>query len=376
MIEAPLLIAGVIATVTAAAFWLDRHVPALSKVGASLLAIMFGATLSNTGVLPVASPVYEAITGPVTMLAIAWLLLAVRVSDLKRAGPKMLTAFGIALIGTASGALVGALIFSGRFGDETWKLAATLTGTFSGGALNFVSVSSAVGLSEEIFAGTAAADNVMTAVWLGATLVLPGWLKRFYPTPIATTSNTETVQVKHPFFHREPLSTLDISVLMAAGFLLVIAAQWIGELVPAVPAILWLTTLALLAGHLTPLRHAVGGFQLGNLALHFFFVVIGIFSKFSMIIEVGMSVFLFVAVVVLVHGVVVYGLGRLFNMDLGTLSVASQAAVGGPSSALAVAVSREWDGLVLPGVIVGLVGYAVGTYLGLGVGMLVRGMGL
>jgi uncharacterized membrane protein len=376
VIESPVLIAGIVATVTAVAFLLDQKVPALSRVGASMLAIVFGAILSNTGVLPVSSPVYGAITGPVTMLAIAWLLLAVDLSDIKKAGPRMLLAFGVALAGTAAGAFVGALLFSGTFGDQTWRLAGTLTGTFSGGSINFVSVASAVDLSDEIFAGTVAADNVMTAVWLGATLTLPVWLRRFYPTPIPTVVETEEVEVEHPFFHKEPLSTLDLSILMAAGLILVIFSDWIAGLVPAVPAILWLTTLALLVGHLTPLRTARGGFQLGNLALHFFFVVIGIYSKFSLILEVGLAAFYFVAVVVLVHGVVVYGLGRLFKLDLGTISVASQAAVGGPSSALAIAVSREWKGLVLPGVIVGLLGYAVGTYLGLGVGLFVRSVGL
>jgi uncharacterized membrane protein len=81
-------------------------------------------------------------------------------------------------------------------------------------------------------------------------------------------------------------------------------------------------------------------------------------------------------VVVGVHGLVVFGIGRLARMDVGTLAVASQAAVGGPSSALAVAVSREWKGLVLPGIIVGLLGYALGNYLGFGVAYLVRGAGV
>ena len=76
------------------------------------------------------------------------------------------------------------------------------------------------------------------------------------------------------------------------------------------------------------------------------------------------------------HGLFVYGLGRLFKLDLGTLSVASQAAVGGPSTAMAVAVGREWPGLVLPGIIVGLVGYALGTYLGFGVANIVHGLGI
>jgi uncharacterized membrane protein len=63
-------------------------------------------------------------------------------------------------------------------------------------------------------------------------------------------------------------------------------------------------------------------------------------------------------------------------MDLGSLSVASQALVGGPATALAVAVAREWPGLVLPGIIMGLLGYAVGTYLGFGVAYLVRGLAI
>ncbi|NIP82031.1 MAG: DUF819 family protein, partial [Gemmatimonadetes bacterium] len=48
--------------------------------------------------------------------------------------------------------------------------------------------------------------------------------------------------------------------------------------------------------------------------------------------------------------------------------------VGGPSSALALAVGRDWKALVLPGVVVGLLGYAVGNYLGLGVAYWVRGL--
>lgn len=105
-------------------------------------------------------------------------------------------------------------------------------------------------------------------------------------------------------------------------------------------------------------------------------MVIGIWSRFSEILAVGVEIFFYTLVVVGVHGVVVYGLGRLVRIDVGSLSVASQAAVGGPSSALAVAVSREWPGFILPGIIVGLAGYAVGNYLGFGVAYLVRGLGV
>jgi uncharacterized membrane protein len=205
--------------------------------------------------------------------------------------------------------------------------------------------------------------------------MLPIWLHRFYPAPIpGEESEGEEDEHAHPFFEQVPLSTLDLANLLAAGFILVVASEWIATFTPGVPAVLWLTTFALAVGHLKPFRKPRGALQLGNLALHFFFVLIGIHSRISEILAVGVEVFYFTLVVIAVHGLVVFGVGRLLRMDVGSLSVASQAAVGGPSSALAVAVSREWKGLVLPGIIVGLLGYALGNYLGFGVAYLVRGI--
>ena len=376
MIESPLLLTAVVTAATALAFLLDYKVAALSKLGASLLAILFGAFLSNLGIVAAASPIYETISGSVTSLAIAWLLLAVTLADLKKAGRRMVGAFAIAVTGTALGAFVGALIFAGRFEAETWKLAGTLTGTYSGGGVNFVAVGRGLGLPDVLFAGATAADNAMTAIWLGANLVLPLLLVRFYPTPVPGAGKQSGGEVDHPFFSRVPLSTLDLASLIAVGFVLLVAADWMGTVIPAVPSVLWLTTFALIVGHVGPFKSAPGAMQLGSLALHFFFVIIGIYSRIDMILLVGVAVFFYTAVVVGVHGVVVYGMGRLLGMDIGTVSVASQAAVGGPSSAVAVAIAREWNELVLPGIAVGLLGYAVGNYVGFGLGYLVRSLGI
>jgi uncharacterized membrane protein len=377
MIESPLLLTALIAVATATAFLLDQKVRWLSKVGASLLALILGALLSNSGIVPASSPVYSIIEGPLTSLAIAWLLLAVNLSDLKVAGPRMIGAFLLAGFGTAVGAFVGALTLVGSFGENTWKLAGVFTGTYSGGSVNFVSVARGVELPAFLFSGATAADALTTGIWLAFCLMLPIWLGRFYPTPILGGSDsTQDQDHPHPFFDRVSLSTLDLGNLVAVGLLLLIASEWMGGLVPAVPAVLWLTTFALVVGHTKHFRTDRGALQLGNLALHFFFVLIGIHSRVSEIASVGVEVFYFTLIVVGVHGLVVFGGGRLLKMDLGSLAVASQAAVGGPSSALAVAVSREWKGLVLPGIIVGLLGYALGTYLGFGVAYLLRGLGV
>ncbi len=381
MISEPLPLAAVIAAAAALAFWLDRHVAWMSKLGASLLVLIFGALLSNFGFVPATSPVYDVISGPVTSLAIAWLLLSVNLEDLKLAGPRMLGAFGLAVAGTVIGAFVGAVIFAPQLGEHGWQLAGVFTGTYTGGSVNFVSVGRAIQLPDSVWGGATAADAMTTGIWMAATLLLPIWLRRWYPvvperlTQLPDGADGQT-DAHHPFFATAPVSALNLSVLFAAGMLLLAASDLTARVIPQVPPILWLTTYALILGHTRWFHRADGALQLGTMVLQLFFVVIGIWSRVDQILAVGVVVFFYTLVVVGVHGLVTYGLGRVFRFDLGTLSVASQAAVGGPSSALAVAVAREWPGLVLPGIIVGLVGYAAGTYLGFGVAYLVRGLGL
>ena len=378
MISGALPLTTLIAALAALAFLMERRIPAVAKVGASLLTLAFGAVVSNVGLVPASSPVYDGIAGPVTSLAIAWLLLSVNLADVKRAGPRMFGAFGLGLAGTALGAFIGALVFASALGEHGWRLAGVFTGTYTGGSVNFVSVGRGVGLPDSIWAGATAADALTTGIWMAATLVLPLWLARFFPPiPRAVTEVEKAAGAaapSHPFFAPASLSATDVAVLLATGLILLTAADLTARIVPQVPSVLWLTTYALLLGHTRWFHRAEGALQLGTMALHLFFVVIGIWSRVSEIAAVGVVVFVYTLVVVGVHGLVVYGGGRLARLDLATLSVASQASVGGPASALAVAVAREWPGLVLPGIIMGLLGYAVGSYLGITVAYLVRGV--
>lgn len=382
MISDPYLLSALIAAITGLAFWLDLRYGWARTVGATMLVIVFGAVVSNLGLVPFQSPVYSAISGPVTSLAIVWLLFAVDIRDLKDAGPSMLAAFVIAVLATAAGAVLAALLFAGSFEGDTWKLAGVMTGTYAGGSLNFVAVGRELAFPPALFSAATASDAMMTAVWFGATLMLPLWLRKWYPAPKhdhhASRADTKLADADpmadHPFFAKAPLKVFDLSVLLALGLGLMWAAEAVGELFPGIPSILWLTTFALAVGHTPWARRLHGAMHLGSLGLHFFLATIGIASRVSEIVRVGPEVFWFTALVVLVHGVLTYGGARLARLDVETTSVASQAAVGGPSSALALAVGRDWKALVLPGVVVGLLGYAVGNYLGLGVAYWMRGV--
>jgi len=95
-------------------------------------------------------------------------------------------------------------------------------------------------------------------------------------------------------------------------------------------------------------------------------------SLVANIVDVGPAVFYFATGTIFIHGLFIFGVGWLMKINGGTLAVASQANVGGPSSALALAGARGLPKLVLPGIAVGLLGYAVGNYLGLGVAHLVQ----
>lgn len=384
MITDPALLAATIAGLTALSFWLDRRFRWARTVGATMLVIVFGALLSNVGLVPFASPVYDFIAGPVTSLSIVWLLFAVDVRDLRDAGPTILLAFAIAVTGTATGAVTAALLFDGAFGGDAWKLAGVMTGTYAGGSLNFVAVGRELDFPPALFTAATASDNVLTALWFAVTLTIPAWLGRFFPPPkhdhhlsagADGRANGEDPHGDHPFFSTAPLRVLDLTVLLALGLLLLWLAEMLAAALPGgIPSVLWLTTFALVLGHTPPVRRLAGAMHLGSLGLHLFLVIIGIASRVSEILEVGPAVFWFTATVVVIHGVVTFGGARLMGLDIESTAVASQAAVGGPSSALALAVGRDWKALVLPGVVVGLLGYAVGNYVGLGVAYWMRGV--
>ena len=368
----PLPLACFIAGCVALAFWLEQQCRWAGKIGATLLVIAFGAVASNTGLVPLHAPIYDVIFGPVTSLAIVWLLFAVNLGDLKKAGPTMLKAFGLALLGTAAGAILTSWLFHAVFPEQYWRLAGTLMGTYSGGSLNFVSVGRALDLPAAYFSATAAADNVVTALWFAATLLLPAVLYRWRKGNITPSPSEPELARDQPLQLNLPFRLTDIAILLALGLGLIWVSQALGNMVPALPEVLILSTLALVMGHFKPVQNLQGAFPLGLLAIHVFFVLIGISSKFSEILTLGLEVFYLTALLVAIHGIVLFGLAAMFRIDQQTTAVASQAAIGGPSTAMAIAISLKRNDLVLPGLVVGLLGYALGTYLGFAVAYLAR----
>ncbi|MGA9174266.1 MAG: DUF819 family protein, partial [Thermoactinomyces sp.] len=122
----------------------------------------------------------------------------------------------------------------------------------------------------------------------------------------------------------------------------------------------------------TPIHKVNGGAEWGNFLLHFFFATMGAGTILGTLVDKGPIVFLFLVILVGIHALIVFGFGKWFKIDVEMLAVASQATVGGPSTALALASSKRWISLMTPGVLMGLLGYAIGNYIGIAVGQWVK----
>jgi uncharacterized membrane protein len=147
----------------------------------------------------------------------------------------------------------------------------------------------------------------------------------------------------------------------------------LADLVPVLPEVLWLTTIVLAAAQIPAVKRLVGAAMWGNYLILLFLASNWARSVIANIVEVGPAVFYFAMATVAIHGVTIFGVGRLLKIDLPTLAVASQANVGGAASAMAMATARGYADRLLPGVAVGLLGYAVGNYVGFAVAALARG---
>ena len=395
MIRDPTAILVVLAAVVFIALRLEDRFQLFRSFGAALVGILLAMLLSNIGFLPGNSPTYEFLVGPGVSVGIALILFSVDVRSVLQAGPRMLAAFGLGTLGTAIGAIIGALTLHGLVGPETWKLAGQFTGTYTGGGLNFAALGQAFNTSGTLFTAAIAADVTVTALWMAACLSVPVLLGRsrqpdtpdVAQTPAAGDQPNTRDGGQSPAAGDQP-ATLERALHDSGRSLLIgdaaalvtisVGAVWfagrLATFVPVLPEVLWLTTISLIIAQLPAVKRLAGSAMIGNYLLLLFLASNGAQSVIANIVRVGPAVFYYAMMTVLMHGLFIFGIGRLLRIDLPTLAVASQANVGGAASAMAMAGARGYADRLLPGVIVGLLGYAVGNYLGYTVAALMRGI--
>ena len=98
-----------------------------------------------------------------------------------------------------------------------------------------------------------------------------------------------------------------------------------------------------------------------------FFVCIGAGASLADVVGAALPILMFIVVMVTVHLVILVVVGKLFRLDLAEVMIASNACILGPAPAAALAAGKGWQPLVAPGILVGMFGYAIATFIGVGI---------
>ncbi len=368
---------AVLLAAAAFGYWAERT-RAGRKLSGAVMTMAFTFVLSNLRVIPSADvPAYDVVWGFLVPLAIPLLLLR---ADLRRilreAGPTLL-AFVVGAAGTIAGTVVAFHVVP--LGDAGWQLAAVFSSTYIGGSMNFAAAAEAVQLrSGDLLTAGVAADNLVMALYFLVLFSLPslGWLARRFPprrdtAPAAASPGGSAPEADREGFPPPPRAAAALALgagLCAAGYGLADLLGLDGAGILIVTAL----TVALATAFPRRLRRLAGAETLGAFLMQIFFAVIGASANVLVVLRVGPSLFLFAALILTVHLTVLLTAGKALRLDLAELVIASNANMGGPTTAAAMATARRWNHLVMPAVLCGTLGYAVATFLGVVLGHWLR----
>lgn len=340
------------------------------QLGGPLLLLAIAMAAANTGIIPHSAPVYDTIAGLLVPMAIPLLLLRADFKTIFSESGPMLIAFMVATGATIVGALVGVTLID--MGPLEAQIAGTVTSSYIGGSLNFVATAEAVGIKDSaIYVAGLSADAVGAVLFLVLLMLMPaiGFVRLAMPSKFIGAdaaalqelrSAPETEEVK-PFNLAQVANGIAVSLVICAVSVLITTLLKIDSLF-----ILVVTALSLLAANFAKplLRHVSSEFEVGTLFMYIFFVAIGAGANLADVLDSALPILLFILVLVLVHLSLLVIVGRWMKLDLAEVMIASNACILGPAPAAALAASKGWQPLVAPGILVGLFGYAIATFIG------------
>lgn len=382
----PFAVLVLLVVAVAAADWLGR-LKWLNRLGAAILVILFGALLANVRVIPpvgAGGPAYDPIFTYVVPGAIFLILLDVHLGALNRAGGPMLAAFGLGAVGVMAGvALAASVLPTAALGHFAGPLGGMFTGTYIGGSANFNAIAVGYGVEREggLYLAAVVVDNVMTVLWMIALLALPTLLHRtgrfgkravvVNDTPSVEANEAKPIPIAGTLGIALPLALTGVALWVSIALADAFAAAGF-----AVPPILIVTTIALIVAQLPMTRRLTLAAPIGMWAVYLFLAAVGASADLPAVIAaqgLGLLLFGYVAIIFAVHALFLLVGGALLKLEPETIAVASVANIGGSSTAPVIAEATGREDLALPGIVVGALGNALGTYAGFAIAALIGG---
>lgn len=370
--ESPLYVLTILLLLIGLADWLGKK-KYFRHIGSVLLIIIAAAVLANLDVIPSfkkGSVIYDGIFSYAAPIGIFFLMLDVRLNHLKKAGLPMIAMFLVGAAGAIIGDFISYYIIQPQDKIENaHAVAGMFTGTYVGGSANLNAIALHYGVNKDgtAFAAINAADNIVSALWTMTMMLIVPFLHKLKPR---ARFNHDAEEVLHPEEHqKDSLNVLQLSLLLAIGIATFLVSQYLSELSgKTIPSILILTTIALIIAQMPFMKHIRGSQLLGYFLILLFLAVVGAFCDIAALVENGqqaMMLFTWILLLILIHGIIIFGIGWFFKQDWYVIAISSIAGIGGPTSSAAVATTMGRTDLRLPAILVGTTGYAIGTYLGI-----------
>jgi len=191
------------------------------------------------------------------------------------------------------------------------------------------------------------------------------------------------------FWSRKDISLKDIAFNFAFAIMVVWAAQLVAGvfsgMVPENPGVfmdfvgkflgsqyVWITTISVIIATFFDKQVATmhGSQEIGTYLIYLFLFVIGVPANIMTVVTKSPLLLVLCAIMVIVNMLFCFIGAKLFKCNLEDAIIASNANIGGPTTAAGMAISQGWSALVGPAMLVGTLGYVIGNYLGTIVGVI------
>ncbi|MDJ0748752.1 MAG: DUF819 family protein [Woeseiaceae bacterium] len=344
-----------------------------SHLTGAVIAILAAIAAANLKVIPHSAPAFDFVFSYFVPVLIPLFLFRANLRHMIFETTRMTIAFLVASLGTIAGVLIAVAMLDlsalapAAETDPALReagIAGLFASTYIGGSVNYAALGEITGLRTDasFFSAATATDNLFSALFLSVLALLPGWhwlAKRFARhehTDAPTEARTDS-----------GISATTLTLALAAAISFVAVGDAITAAV-AMPSLRYaiITVLVLIAATVFPewMARLRGGFELGVGLAFVFFAAIAAGADLVAMIRIAPLLVLLVTILLSIHLIVLLAAGRLFRLTLPELVTASNAAVLGATTAPALAAARGWHDLVTPGVLVGVLGYALGTFAG------------
>lgn len=158
-----LVLWGIIIIVASISIVLEQRFKWASRISGAIIALVIAIILSNTGIIPTESSVYDAVWSVIVPLAIPLLLFQINLKKLFRESGRLLLIFLISSIGTVTGTTIAFFMLKDHI-PMLDKMAAMFSASYIGGGVNFAAMAAKFETPGELVSASVVADNLTMAV--------------------------------------------------------------------------------------------------------------------------------------------------------------------------------------------------------------------